>query len=125
MIIPPQTIVTKTHVLDLMALYKHYRPQFDEIIFVVTDSPDPTSPVDASLCEYDNVLCLGFNELSLADGDVGSIVRNLTRKFRSRFEYFFGKGSDFLSDDKAAAAVRRLLGMRMAQASIAGRYVML
>ena len=87
---------------------------------MITDTPEP-SPVYASLCEYDNVLCLGYNELSLADGDVGIIVRNLTRKFRSRFEYFFGKGSEFLSDDKAAAAVRRLLGMRMAQASITGR----
>ena len=103
-----------------MVLYKHYRSQFDEIIFVITDTPEP-SPVHASLCEYDNVLCLGYNELSLADGDVGIIVRNLTKKFRSRFEYFFGKGSDFLSDDKAAAAVRRLLGMSMAQASITGR----
>lgn len=47
--------VTKTHILDLMQLYKKFRPQFDEIFFVVSNrGTDPKTRIDGALCEYTN-----------------------------------------------------------------------
>ena len=79
-----QTIVTKTNILDLMGLYKQYKPQFDEILFVASHGREER--VDSTLCDYDNVLCLESDELVYAAGGEGQVVRSLTAKFRSRFE---------------------------------------
>ena len=67
-----------------MGLYKQYKPQFDEILFVASHGQEER--VDATLCDYDNVLCLESDELVFAVGGEGQVVRSLTAKFRSRFE---------------------------------------
>ena len=67
-----------------MGLYKQYKPQFDEILFVASHGREER--VDATLCDYDNVLCLESDELVYAAGGEGQVVRSLTAKFRSRFE---------------------------------------
>jgi len=114
------TGVTKTHVLDLMALYKRYRPQFDEMLFVVSNSPDAST--DASVCEYDNVLCIAHEELQIKDnrGDIENLVKTLTDKFRIRFQYFFGANSNqFLGEDNVASAVERLEKMAQVVTALA------
>ena len=79
-----------------MTLYKQYRPQFDEILFVVynpeSSSQEPSAEearFDAAMCEYDNVLCLHYGEVFFADGEIEKLVINLTAKFRARFEVSF------------------------------------
>ena len=67
-----------------MGLYKQYKPQFDEILFVASHGLEER--IDSTLCDYDNVLCLESDELVFAVGGEGQVVRSLTAKFRSRFE---------------------------------------
>jgi len=114
------TVVTKTHILEIMNLYKQYRTQFDEIFFVVSNrGNNPETRIDASLCQYDNVLCIEYEELLFSDKrEIESIVKNLTNKFSKRFEYFFGANSDFLGEDKVASAVERLEGMSQVSAGL-------
>lgn len=103
-----------------MGLYKQYRSQFDEIFFVVSNrGTKPETRVDSSLCQYDNVLCIDEEELQLADN--GEIASSLTRKFGTKFQYFFGANSEFLSDESVAAAANRLEGMTQAAVALANQ----
>ena len=85
--------------------------------------------MDASLCEYDNVLCLEYEELMFSwergnendNSSVENVANNLTNKFRKRFEYFFGTNSEFLNEEKVAASIRRLEGMARVGASLANQ----
>ena len=113
------TIVTKTHVLDLMGLYKKFRPQFDEIFFVVSNrGTSPETRIDDSLCQYNNVLCIEFEDLLFSnEQEMRQMVHRLTLMFQNRFEYFFGPNSNLLGERSQANAVRRL--EEMAQATVA------
>jgi len=115
------TVVTKTHNPDLMSLYKQYRPQFDEVLFVVSNRGyDPETRFDESLCEYDNVLCLEFEELLFSDtSEIPRVANDLTRKFARRFEYFFGENSGLFSADKVGSAIKRLEGMTQVAQTLA------
>lgn len=82
-------MITKTHVLDLMKLYTKYKPEFDgEIFFVVSNRGTSTETrIDPSYCQYDNVLCIEYEELQFkSKEEVKMVVNNLTNKFRARFE---------------------------------------
>ncbi|KAL9180549.1 hypothetical protein ACHAXT_011002 [Thalassiosira profunda] len=114
------TVVTKTHILNLMGLYKRFRPQFDEILFVASSrGTQPETRVNTALCQYDNVLCVEDGELQLSDNR--EIAQYLADKFRAKFEYFFGAQSMFLGDDTLAASVRRLERMAHAAESLANQ----
>ncbi|KAL7554175.1 hypothetical protein ACHAWF_018391 [Thalassiosira exigua] len=117
------TVVTKTHILDLMKLYTQYRPKFGEIFFVVTNrGTTHETRIDHILCQYDNVLCIESEELVYNNNDgLRMIARRLTEKFRSRFEYFFGKNSDFLAEDKVNSAIDRLEEMAQVAASLSNQ----
>ncbi|KAK1741252.1 glycosyltransferase (family 10) [Skeletonema marinoi] len=97
-------IVTKTHITDLMGLYKQHRNAFDEIMFVVANrGVNPETRIDSSLCQYNNVLCIEFEELLYSDEHGReSVVRALAEKLKDRFGYFFGAHLDLMdmSDNK-------------------------
>jgi len=114
------TVVTKTHILDLMMLYKQYRPYFDEILFVVSNrGNNPETRINDSMCQYDNVMCVEYEDLLFSDKrELLSIVSSLTNKFAKRFEYFFG--ADYFGKDKVASAMERLEGMAQVAESLAG-----
>lgn len=79
--------MTKTHIVDLMMLYKKYRPVYDEILFVVYNHVSTAEgKVDDSLCQYDNVLCIEESVAFTDKQGIESVVNSLTSKFRSRFE---------------------------------------
>jgi hypothetical protein len=118
------SIVTKTNYLDLLHLYKKYRPLFDEVLFVVSISSviDSVGPDLHDLCEYKNVLCIDSEELVYNNRDeLIGVIRNLTNKFRNRFRYFFGQGSEWLSFDKEENSLLRLEAMSKAAADLAGQ----
>ena len=96
---------------------------FDEIFFVVSNrGTSPETRIDASLCEYDNVLCLEYEDLVFSsEQEIEKVVNNLTIKFRARFEYFFGKNSEFLGDDRVASSIQRLQEMARVGASLANQ----
>lgn len=81
-------MVTKTHALDLIRLYKIYKLEFDEVFFVVSNRGTSTETrIDPSYCQYDNVLCIEYEELQFeSNEEVEKVVNNLTDKFRARFE---------------------------------------
>lgn len=109
------TIVTKTHILDLVMLYKQFRSQFDEIFFVVSGS---SLDMETDTCQFDNVLCLRNEDLlSSYPNDIEKGVRDMTDRFRTRFQGFFD--SEFFSPDKVISAVQRLEEMAIATASLA------
>ena len=113
------TVVTKTHIA-IMGLFQMYRPQFDEVLFVVSNrGTNPETMIDTSLCEYDNVLCIEDEVLKLSSKL--ELVNSLTDKFRSRFRYFFGDNSQFLGQDNVASAVRRLEGMSQVALELANQ----
>ena len=112
-------IVTKTHILDLMGLYKQHRDKFDEVLFVVANrGVNPETRVDASLCQYNNVLCVEYEELLYSDEQGRqTVVRQLAQKLKGRFNYFFGEHLDLLDSNRLQNAVTRL--QQMDQATIA------
>jgi hypothetical protein len=109
------TIVTKTHILDPLMLYKQFRSQFDEIFFVVSGS---SLDMETDTCQFDNVLCLQNEDLlSAYPNDIEKGVRDMTDRFRIRFSSFFE--SDFFSPDKVINAVQRLEEMAIVTPSLA------
>jgi hypothetical protein len=114
-------IVTKTHILDLMGLYKQHRDKFDEVLFVVANrGVNPETRVDASLCQYNNVLCVEYEDLLYSD-DQGreTVVRELAQKLKGRFNYFFGEHLDLMDSNRLQNAVTRLQQMDQATISLA------
>lgn len=81
-------MVTKTHILDLKMLYAKYRPNFDEIFFVVSNrGTSIDTRIDDSYCQYNNVLCIEYEELQFTSKkEMEMIVQNLTNKFQARFQ---------------------------------------
>lgn len=81
-------MVTKTHALDLVEIYKKYKPEFDEIFFVVSNRGSSTETrIDSSYCQYDNVLCIEYEDLQFeSKEEVETVVHDLTNKFRVKFE---------------------------------------
>jgi len=114
-------IVTKTHITDLMGLYKQHRNAFDEIMFVVANrGVNPETRIDSSLCQYNNVLCIEFEELLYSDEHGReSVVRALAEKLKDRFGYFFGAHLDLMDSNRLKNAVIRLQQMDQATISMA------
>ena len=81
-------MITKTHALDLKKIYEKYKPEFGEIFFVVSNRGTSTETrIDPSYCQYDNVLCIEYEELQFeTKEEVGKIVSKLTNKLQVRFE---------------------------------------
>jgi len=116
------TIVTKTNYLDLLHLYKKYRPLFDEVLFVVSSVRIDGGPDFKELCEYKNVLCLVPEELVYNNRDeLIRVIRSLTNTFRNRFRYFFGQGSEWLTFEKEENSLLRLEAMSRRAADMAGQ----
>lgn len=117
------TIVTKTNYVDLMALYKRFRNDFDEVFFVVTTrgTSDETR-IDPIFCEYTNVLCIDYEDLLYSNRqDMEVMVKKLTARFQNRFEYFFGANSPFFGQDRQVNAVSRLEEMDKVTASLSSQ----
>ncbi len=56
MMIPiDRTIVSRTTCADILRMYKKFRPMFDEVFFVISNSGnDPENRFSNELCEYSN-----------------------------------------------------------------------
>ena len=112
------SLVTITHDMNLLELYKRERHNFDEIFFVVTiKGEDPNTQIDNELCNYDNVLCIDSGELKYTSHDeLNAMVNSVANKFQSRFQYYFGPAS--LDESKRAGAVKRIEAMETATAAL-------
>ncbi len=76
--------MTKTHILDLMMLYKHHRSFFDEVFFVISGTK---TEMTAESCQYENVLCIQYEDLRFSTPqNMETVVNDLTNKIRARFE---------------------------------------
>ena len=91
------------------------------MFFVVSNrGTDPSSRVDKELCEYNNVLCIEYEELQYTNQQqLHDVVNNLSNKFQSRFQRSFGPG--FLDESKRMDAVKRLEAMDNAIAALKGQ----
>ena len=93
------TIVTQTTHLDLLALYKIFKPGFDEVFFVLSKTGTQyDSQIDEEVCEFNNVLCLEPEDQQFSNEDeLDQGIRDLIVKFHSRFSFYFGPLSNVLS----------------------------
>ena len=107
------TIVTRTNEMNLIAMYKIFKPSFDEVFFILSKSgTDADQQIDERVCEYDNVLCLQHEEELYQNVDeLEGLVRSLTEKFKGRFysKYFASLKIPVIFDEKNAVA--RLVDM--------------
>jgi hypothetical protein len=107
------TIVTRTNEMNLIGMYKIFKPSFDEVFFVLSKSgTDADQQIGERVCEYDNVLCLQHDEELYQNVDeLEGLVRRLTEKFKGRFssKYFASLKNPVIFDEKNAVA--RLVDM--------------
>ena len=109
------SVVSKTHETDLLGLYKEKRKDYDEVFFVASNRG--TDRVAKEVCEYNNVLCIEYEELVYNNAEeMHAMVNTLANKLQSRFEYFFGPGK--LDDSKRMDAVKRIESMDNAVAAL-------
>ncbi len=115
------SMITITHEMNLLDMYKKEKPNFDEIFFVVTNKGVDSNPqFDKELCKYDNVLCIRNEELIYnSREELHRIVDSVANQFQSRFQYFFGLES--LDESKRTAAVKRQEAMDIATAALNGQ----
>lgn len=109
-------MVTKTHDLDLLRMYKNIRPLFDEVFFVVShQQSDLGTKINEDVCQYKNVLCIRYDELVYSSPeDLKQMVTNLTTKLKTRFQYFFGT-AEWLTEQEESNSIRRLQDMTKAK----------
>lgn len=83
------------------------------VFFVVSNrGTDPETRIDYDFCEYNNVLCIEYDDLVYSNNiELELMVQKLTRMFQDRFEYFFGANSPLLGMEKQKNAVQRLKEM--------------
>lgn len=93
------TIVTQTTHLDLLALYKIFKPGFDEVFFVLSKTgTQHDSQINEEVCEFNNVLCLEPEDQQFSNEDeLDQVIRQLIVKFHARFSFYFGPLSNVLS----------------------------
>jgi hypothetical protein len=111
------TIVTRTNEMNLIGMYKIFKPSFDEVFFVLSRSGNAEADglIDERVCDYDNVLCVGRDEQMFRNTEeLRGMVRSLTEKFKLRFypKYFASLMDPVRLDEEGAVA--RLLEMNNA-----------
>jgi hypothetical protein len=81
------TIVTRTNEMNLVGLYKIFKPGFDEVFFVLSRSGiiEADRQIDERVCEYDNVLCIYEEQQFRNKDELRGMVHSLTESFRLRF----------------------------------------
>lgn len=103
------TVVTRTNEgVDLLLLYKIFKPGFDEVLFVVSGNEEYLGQANSrEMCSYDNVLCIRDGTLS-HDGkaNLPELVNNLTEQLRQKFAFFFGTTGEFAMINEVDAVVR-------------------
>ena len=109
-------IVTKTHDLEILQMYKKMKPLFDEVFFVLSyQESDLGKGVNEELCQYKNVLCISYDELVFStQEELKYMVAKLTSRLKERFAYFFGT-SAWLNEQDEANCYRRLQDMGRAK----------
>jgi hypothetical protein len=109
-------VVTKTHDLEILKMYKKMRPLFDEVFFVISyQQSDLGTTVNEELCQYKNVLCVLYDELVFSSQDeLKEMVARLTAKLKTRFAYFFGT-DEWLTERDESNCFRRLQDMTIAK----------
>jgi hypothetical protein len=104
------TVVTHTNEIDLISIYKIFKPSFDEVFFIVS------SGLDSEVCEYSNVLCIKYEEqLFTNDEHLIFLVKSLTERFQEKFAYFFGPQANLSIKLDIELAVARLRNMAVAE----------
>lgn len=85
------TIVTQTNEMNVVGLYKIFKPGFDEVFFIISKSgTDADQLIDGDVCEFDNLLCIEHEEqLYGNDEELKAMAHHLTEKFKSRFVNLF------------------------------------
>ena len=71
------TIVTRTNEMNLIGMYKIFKPSFDEVFFVLSRSGDAEADglIDERVCDYDNVLCVGRDEQMFRNANLPDDLR--------------------------------------------------
>ena len=104
------TAVTHTNEIDLLGLYKIFKPSFDEVFFVVSGGPD------SEVCEYSNVVCVKYEEqLFTKDEQMRFLVQRVTQRFQEKFAYFFGPPTNLSIRLDTGLAATRLRDMAAAE----------
>ena len=111
------TIVTRTNEMNLIGMYKIFKPSFDEVFFVLSRSGNAEADglIDERVCDYDNVLCVGRDEQMFRNTEeLRGMVRSMTERFKLRFypKYFASLMDPIRLDEEGAVA--RLLEMNNA-----------
>jgi len=105
------TIVTQTNEMNVLGLYKIYKPGYDEVFFVVSKSgTDADKQIDPEICEYENLLCIEHEDQQYtSDKQMRRLVRQLTDKLQYRFATFLDGNNFNLS---LQGAITRLIDMQ-------------
>lgn len=93
------------------------------MFFVVSNRGDSEElRINPKLCEYNNVLCLEYEDLMYANrSQLEAMVQKLTAMFQDRFGYFFGENSSLLGAESQMNAIQRLEEMDKAVASLSSQ----
>lgn len=105
------TIVTRTNEMDMIGLYKIFKPGFDEVFFVLSKSGTLfDQQINGEVCEYDNVLCVeAAEQVYTSDEELQAMVQHLTEKFFRRFGLFFDRLEKSVGSEQSA--IQRIQNM--------------
>ena len=109
------TIVTQTNELNVIGLYKLFKPGFNEVFFILSASgTEADNQIDEEVCNYGNLLCFNHDELQFANkNELQDMVHRLTEKFQNRFQSFFGEMEESIRKGEESA-MWRLMKMNKA-----------
>ena len=113
-------LVTTSHDLDILKMYKRMRPLFDEVFFILSfEVSDLGTTISEELCQYKNVMCVPNDEFMFSGlEELRVMVSKLTTKLKARFAYFFGT-EEWLTEKDEINCYRRLQDMLRAKLDMA------
>jgi hypothetical protein len=108
------SIVTKTHVVDVDSLQSFVDPVFEKVFFIGNERKDQNKLLPEAYCAnttYPNVMCLEYNDLQYNDETgLRRVVRHVKSRIQEELPYFAEV------ELKEEEAVQRLLDMAAAYA---------
>lgn len=113
-------VVTKSHDMEILQMYKKMKNLFDEIFFVLSyDKSDTSTIMKEELCQYKNVLCISHEELMFSSQEeMKDMIERLTARLKARFAYFFGT-TEWLTEKDKINCYRRLQDLARAKIDMA------
>ena len=103
------TIVTKTHVVDIDLIGETFGRHFEQIYYVVANRAEKDISIDEKYCGYSNVLCIDYDDFAYSpDSSSSEEITGNIQQIKILLGKFVFPDDCSLDDERALGRVRKM-----------------